>query len=59
MTWRVAKLPFSVLLNPQGIITSKGLINSREQFESLFNAQESGVESIQAYSRASSLTAHP
>ncbi|MDV5139712.1 thiol-disulfide isomerase [Chimaeribacter arupi] len=59
MTWRVAKLPFSVLLNPQGVITSKGLINSREQFESLFNAQESGVESIQAYSRASSLTANP
>lgn len=59
MAWRVAKLPFSVLISPQGIITAKGLINSREQFESLFNAHESGIESIQAYSRRPSLTANP
>ncbi|WP_417884087.1 thioredoxin-like domain-containing protein [Vibrio rumoiensis] len=49
MAYRVAKLPFSVLLDEQGTIISKGLINSREQFESLFNAKESGFDSLQAY----------
>nr|WP_274616692.1 redoxin family protein [Vibrio fluvialis] len=30
MAYRVAKLPFSVLMDEQGQIVSKGLINSRE-----------------------------
>lgn len=49
IAWRVAKLPFSVLLDEQGKIVSKGLINSREQLESLFNAKESGFASLQDY----------
>lgn len=55
MTWRVAKLPFSVLLDEQGKIISKGLINSREQLESLFNAKESGFASLQDYAKNTSV----
>ncbi|MDH2432344.1 methylamine dehydrogenase accessory protein MauD [Pokkaliibacter sp. MBI-7] len=47
--YRVSRLPFAVLLDSNGVITSKGLINSREQLESLFNAHEMGVGSIQGY----------
>lgn len=51
VSYRVAKLPFSVLLDEQGKIVSKGLINSREQLESLFNAKESGFESLQDFAQ--------
>lgn len=47
--YRVSRLPFAVLLDKNGTIKSKGLINSREQLESLFNAHEMGVDSIQSY----------
>jgi len=49
MTYQVGKLPFAVLLDGEGIIRSKGLINSREHLESLFEAKERGVASIQEY----------
>jgi methylamine dehydrogenase accessory protein MauD len=49
MTYQVGKLPFAVLLDNEGIIRSKGLVNSREHLESLFEAKERGVASIQEY----------
>lgn len=48
-TFRVGKLPYAVLLDESGTVRAKGLINSREQLESLFNARDLGVESIQDY----------
>ncbi len=45
----VAKLPFAVLIDEQGRIASLGLINSREHLESLFEAKERGVVSLQAF----------
>jgi methylamine dehydrogenase accessory protein MauD len=48
MGFRVQKLPYAVLIDAQGMIRGKGLVNSREQLESLFNAHEAGVASIQA-----------
>ncbi len=48
MSFRVQKLPFAALIDAQGVIRGKGLVNSREQLESLFNAHEAGVASIQA-----------
>lgn len=47
--YRVAKLPYAVLLNEQGRIVAKGLVNSREQLESLFTAKELGVASVQQF----------
>ena len=49
MTFKVSKLPFAVLLDDEGIIRSKGLVNSREHLESLFEAKERGVSSVQEY----------
>jgi len=49
LAYRVARLPFAVLVGKDGVIRSKGLVNSREQLESLFNAHDLGVDSIQAY----------
>jgi methylamine dehydrogenase accessory protein MauD len=47
VTYRVARLPFAVLLDEQGVVRAKGLVNSREQLESLFNALETGYASVQ------------
>lgn len=49
LAYRVSRLPFAVLLGEDGTVLSKGLINSREQLESLFNAKEMGVASIQDF----------
>ncbi len=49
MAFRVDKLPYAVLLDHTGRIASKGLVNSREHFESLVIARESGYASIQSY----------
>jgi len=49
MAFKVAKLPYAVLLDEAGIVRGKGLINNREQLESLLTAKELAVESIQQY----------
>lgn len=45
----VSKLPYGVLLDEHGVIAAYGLVNSREHLESLFEAKERGVASIQQY----------
>jgi len=47
MAYRVQRLPFAVLLDQTGTVKGKGLINNREQLESLFNALDAGVASFQ------------
>ncbi len=54
MTYRVSRLPYAVLMDERGIIRAKGMINTREHLESLFNAKELGVGSVQDYLRESS-----
>ncbi|KPL54335.1 thiol-disulfide isomerase [Prosthecomicrobium hirschii] len=49
MTFRVSRLPFAILIDGAGVVRAKGLINNREQLESLFNAKELAVPSIQDY----------
>jgi methylamine dehydrogenase accessory protein MauD len=49
MGYRVNRLPFGVLLDGDGVVRAKGLVNNREQLESLFNANDMGVASIQGY----------
>ncbi|NVO23994.1 methylamine dehydrogenase accessory protein MauD [Donghicola sp. C2-DW-16] len=48
LTFKVAKLPFAVLIGADGTVRAKGLVNSREQLESLFTASETGIASVQA-----------
>lgn len=45
----VAKLPYAVLIDGAGKVASMGLVNSREHLESLFEAKDHGVASLQDY----------
>jgi methylamine dehydrogenase accessory protein MauD len=45
----VAKLPYAVLIDAGGIVRAKGLVNTREHVESLFEADRLGVATIQAH----------
>ncbi|RME67179.1 MAG: methylamine dehydrogenase [Alphaproteobacteria bacterium] len=45
----VAKLPYAVLIDEQGAIAAMGLVNSREHLESLLEAKDRGVASLQDY----------
>ena len=47
--FQVAKLPYAVLIDERGIVRSKGIVNTREHVESLFEAHAQGVASIQDY----------
>jgi methylamine dehydrogenase accessory protein MauD len=49
MRFEVAKLPYAVLIDADGVLRSKGLVNSREHLESLVESMDSGYESIQDY----------
>ena len=49
MAYGVAKLPYAVLIDEEGIVAAQGLVNTREHLESLFEAQRHGVASIQDY----------
>lgn len=52
MAFRVGKLPYAVLVDEEGVVRAKGLVNSREHLESLVIAKESGYGTIQAYLEA-------
>lgn len=47
--FEVGKLPYAMLLDSEGTILSKGLVNSREHLESLVIAHEMGIASVQDY----------
>ena len=49
MTIQVAKLPYAALIDEHGVLCARGLVNSREHIESLFEAKAQGVASIQEY----------
>lgn len=49
MAFKVGRLPYAVLIGEDGRVRAKGLVNSREQLESLFSAKELGVASVQEY----------
>jgi methylamine dehydrogenase accessory protein MauD len=49
MAFKVGRLPYAVLIGEDGRVRAKGLVNSREQVESLFAAKELGVASVQEF----------
>jgi methylamine dehydrogenase accessory protein MauD len=49
LTYQVSRLPFAALLDAAGVLRARGLVNSREHLESLFEAQRLGVASLQEY----------
>jgi len=48
-SFHVDRLPHAALIGADGILLSKGLVNSREHLESLVTAHEMGVVSVQDY----------
>ena len=49
MAYQVGRLPFAVLIDAQGVLRARGIVNSREHLESLFEAKRLGFASIQDY----------
>ncbi|MGB0621499.1 MAG: methylamine dehydrogenase accessory protein MauD [Myxococcota bacterium] len=45
----IAKLPYAVLMDGDGIVRGQGIVNTREHVESLFEAERMRVGSIQDY----------
>ena len=49
LRYQVNRLPFAALVDPDGVLRARGLVNSREHLESLFEAQRLGMASLQEY----------
>jgi methylamine dehydrogenase accessory protein MauD len=49
VAFRVGKLPYAALLDERGVLVAKGLVNTREHIESLFEAKRLGVASVNEY----------
>jgi methylamine dehydrogenase accessory protein MauD len=49
ISYQVSRLPYAVLIDAAGVLRARGIINSREHLESLFEAQRLGVASLQDY----------
>ncbi|HSG93278.1 MAG TPA: methylamine dehydrogenase accessory protein MauD [Methylotenera sp.] len=53
MRYQVSKVPYGVLLDADGVIQSKGLCNTREHVESLFETTRLGHASLQSFMKQS------
>ncbi len=49
VSYQVSRLPYAVILDHEGILRARGIINSREHLESLFEAKRLGVASMQDF----------
>jgi methylamine dehydrogenase accessory protein MauD len=49
LAFQVSRLPFAAIIDEHGVLRARGLINSREHLESLFEAKRRGVGSLQDY----------
>jgi len=49
LAYQVSRLPFAALLDEHGVLRARGLVNSREHLESLFEAKRLNVASLQEY----------
>ena len=52
ISYQVSRLPFAVLVDSNGVLRARGIVNSREHLESLFEAKRLGFASIQDYFEA-------
>jgi len=48
-SYQVNRLPYAALIDEDGLLKARGLVNSREHLESLFEAKRLGVASLQEY----------
>src|SRR5271167_3954680 len=49
MAYRVSKLPYAVLIDDDGVVRAKGLVNTREHLESIVAAKQMQLASLQEY----------
>jgi methylamine dehydrogenase accessory protein MauD len=47
LAYQVGRLPHAVLIDAEGVVRARGLVNTREHLESLFEAEARGVASLQ------------
>jgi methylamine dehydrogenase accessory protein MauD len=47
LAWQVPRLPYAALFDAHGSVRARGLVNTREHLESLLEAAEQGVATIQ------------
>jgi len=47
--YQVGRLPYAILIDEAGVVRARGLVNTREHLESLFQARDLGVASVQEY----------
>lgn len=57
MKYQVSKVPYGVLLDKDGVILAKGLCNSREHVESLFETVRLGHSTLQSFIKGRSTPA--
>ncbi len=58
MALEVSKLPYACLIDADGTIRARGLVNTREHLESLFEADRLDVASLQEFLESSPPTGH-
>lgn len=49
LAYQIGRLPHAVLIDAEGVVRARGLVNTREHLESLFEARDEGVASVQEY----------
>ncbi|MNZ94619.1 Methylamine utilization protein MauD [compost metagenome] len=49
MTYQIGKLPYATLIDKDGVLRAKGLVNSREHLDSLFETEHLGSATLQHY----------
>lgn len=49
MTFQIGKLPYAALIDPEGTLKAKGLVNSREHLDSLFETEILDSSTLQQY----------
>jgi len=49
MTYQIGKLPYAALIDQTGTLRAKGLVNSREHLDSLFEVEHLGSATLQDY----------
>jgi methylamine dehydrogenase accessory protein MauD len=49
MKYGAGKLPYAALIDGDGVLRSRGLVNSREHLESLVESMLTGYDSLQDY----------
>jgi methylamine dehydrogenase accessory protein MauD len=51
LSYQVTLAPYGIVIDRQGIVRAKGIVNNYSHIESLLNAEELGVRSLEEYTQ--------